>query len=188
MDFEDLQEFAKTKDLSGVVYLSRVPPGMAPHEVRTHFSAFGNLNRVYLEPLESTTSKKSNNKRRRHTPRFKHGWIEFVDKGDAKTAVLALNGHIVGGRKGGRHHDDLWTCKYLPGLKWTDLTDEMSYKKNQQEERLKNERAQARREAAFYIRQSDKARHLGKHAKLPASAAETMANLKTTFRQRQPIL
>ena len=187
----DLKEFKERKDRTGVVYLARIPPFMAPHEVRTHFINFGEIGRIYLTPAAKNSSRR---------PLFVDGWIEFLNKRDAKSAVLALHGHLVGGKKSSRFHDDLWCLKYLSGFKWSDLTAKMSYENAVKEEKVKNERAQARREAQFYIKQAEKARVLKKIAerKNPSSeqtsSSATTASLKASFetlkknfRQRKPV-
>lgn len=174
---DDLKEFKAKKDKSGVIYLARIPPFMAPHEVRSHFIAFGEIGRVYLTPAAKNSSRR---------PLFIDGWVEFMNKHDAKSAVLALHGKLIGGKKSSRFHDDLWCLKYLKGFKWSDLTAKISYENAVKEEKMKNERAQARREAQFYIKQAEKARVLKKISekkKLGASedVTETKASLKASF-------
>lgn len=186
---EDLKEFKEKKDRSGVIYLARVPPFMVPHEVRSHLMKFGEIGRIYLTPAAKNSSRR---------PLFVDGWIEFMDKRNAKNAVLALNGQLVGGKKSSRFHDDLWCLKFLSGFKWSDLTAKMSYENAVKEEKIKNERAQARREAQFYIKQAEKARVLKKIAekKNPTSEQSAVSStslkasfetLKKNFRQRKPI-
>ena len=155
IDLEELKQFKQEKDETGVVYLSRVPPFMAPHEVRLHFIAFGPVGRIYLTPSPKNSSRR---------PLFIDGWVEFLKKRNAKTSVLALHGNLIGGKKRSRFHDDLWCLKYLKGFKWSDLTEKISYENAVREEKIKNELAQARREAQFYLKQAEKARVLKKIA------------------------
>jgi ESF2/ABP1 family protein len=185
IDFEDLKQFKQEKDETGVIYLSRVPPFMLPHEVRSHFISFGPIGRLYLTPLSKNSSRR---------PLFVDGWVEFLKKRDAKTAVLALHGNLIGGKKRGRFHDDLWSLKYLSGFKWSDLTEKISYENAVKEEKIKNERAQARRETQFYLKQAEKAKVLKKISAKKNKGSENLPSikdsfetLKKNFRQRKPI-
>ena len=79
---------------SGVVYISRVPPYMNPHKLRSLLQPYGKLNRVFLQQEESAVRaqriKGGGNKKRS----FTEGWVEFVRKKDAKKACELLNvGH-----------------------------------------------------------------------------------------------
>ena len=46
---EALAEFRAAQDRAGVIYISRIPPGMRPAKVRHLMSAFGEVGRVYLQ-------------------------------------------------------------------------------------------------------------------------------------------
>lgn len=46
---EDLAAFKAAQDRAGVVYISRIPPGMQPPKVRHLMSAYGEVGRVYLQ-------------------------------------------------------------------------------------------------------------------------------------------
>lgn len=46
---EALAEFKAAQDRAGVIYISRIPPGMRPEKVRHLMSAFGEVGRVYLQ-------------------------------------------------------------------------------------------------------------------------------------------
>jgi ESF2/ABP1 family protein len=46
---EALAEFNAAQDRAGVVYISRIPPGMRPTKVRHLMSAYGEVGRVYLQ-------------------------------------------------------------------------------------------------------------------------------------------
>lgn len=46
---EDLEEFNAAQERTGVVYISRIPPGMRPTKVRHLMSAYGEVGRVYLQ-------------------------------------------------------------------------------------------------------------------------------------------
>lgn len=46
---EALVAFKATQDKAGVVYISRIPPGMRPPKVRHLMGAYGEVGRVYLQ-------------------------------------------------------------------------------------------------------------------------------------------
>jgi ESF2/ABP1 family protein len=45
-----LKEFQEEQDKTGVIYLSRIPPFMKPHKLRSLLSVYGEIGRVYLAP------------------------------------------------------------------------------------------------------------------------------------------
>lgn len=46
---ESLAAFKAAQDKAGVIYISRIPPGMRPAKVRHLMSAYGEIGRVYLQ-------------------------------------------------------------------------------------------------------------------------------------------
>jgi ESF2/ABP1 family protein len=46
---EALARYRKTQERAGVIYISRIPPGMGPNKVRHLMSAYGEIGRVYLQ-------------------------------------------------------------------------------------------------------------------------------------------
>lgn len=46
---EELAAFKAAKERTGVIYISRIPPGMQPPKVRHLLSALGEIGRVYLQ-------------------------------------------------------------------------------------------------------------------------------------------
>lgn len=46
---EALAVFKAAQDRAGIIYISRIPPGMRPTKVRHLMSAFGAVGRVYLQ-------------------------------------------------------------------------------------------------------------------------------------------
>lgn len=121
----------------GVIYLSRIPPFMRPSTVRTYLSLHGTIGKLFLTP-EPPTHYLS---RRRHGGNKKHsyidGWVEFTRKKDAKRCVDAINGQIVGGKKGGWYRDDVWNAKYLKGFTWADLMGSVRAEEREREERVR---------------------------------------------------
>jgi hypothetical protein len=67
--------------------------------------------------------------RRKHTStkkaHFTEGWVEFTDKQIARSVASILNAQPIGGKKGTRWRDDVWTMKYLPRFKWNMLTEQV---------------------------------------------------------------
>lgn len=49
--------------------------------------------------------------------------MEFVNKKNAKEACELLNSRVIGGKKSGYYHDDVWNLRYLKGFKWNHLTE-----------------------------------------------------------------
>ncbi len=47
---EELAKFKAAQEKTGVVYISRIPPGMQPAKVRHLMSMYGEIGRVYLQP------------------------------------------------------------------------------------------------------------------------------------------
>jgi len=155
----------KKADKSGVIYLSRIPPTMTPHELRRYLEPLGKMGRMYLSPDERTAKEKrlaSRDPRDRRKARFAEGWVEFMRKKDAKTAALALNGTIVGGKKSDRFHDDIWNIKYLKGFKWSNLHEQEIYERAVRQQKLRTEIAQARKANAHYVKQAEKAHEMQK--------------------------
>lgn len=46
---EALAEFQAIQDRAGIIYISRIPPGMRPTKVRHLMSAYGEIGRLYLQ-------------------------------------------------------------------------------------------------------------------------------------------
>lgn len=139
---EALAAFKAAQDKAGIVYISRIPPGMRPAKVRHLMSAYGEVGRVYLqqEGMKSAsihiprlkyhaTDPKRAYLRKKFTstkkPHFTEGWVEFKDKKIARSVAEMLNAQPIGGKKGSRWRDDVWTMKYLPKFKWNMLTEQV---------------------------------------------------------------
>lgn len=82
--------------------------------------------------------------------------MEFKKKRIARAVVQALNGNIIGGKKGSYYHDDIWTMKYLPRFKWANLTEKLAYDSAVRKKKLQRELTQVRKETNFYIEQVEK--------------------------------
>lgn len=64
-------------------------------------------------------------KQRHQAANFTEAWVEFLDKNVAKTVARMLNAEVIGGKKGDRWRDDIWTMKYLSGFKWEMLGEQV---------------------------------------------------------------
>lgn len=108
----------KAAKKSGLIYISRIPPYMKPTKLRQLLEPYGTINRIFCSPEDpqehARRVKQGGNKKRMYTD----GWIEFVNKKDAKSAVELLNARTIGGPKGTYYRDDIWSLRYLHGFKW----------------------------------------------------------------------
>ncbi|KAG6375072.1 hypothetical protein JVT61DRAFT_3856 [Boletus reticuloceps] len=149
---EALAAFNEAQARSGVIYISRIPPGMQPAKVRHLLSQHGEVGRVYLQQEDAKTAYL----RRKHTstkkPHFVEGWVEFKDKRVARSVAGMLNAQPIGGKKGTRWRDDVWTMKYLPKFKWNMLTEQIAHEAAVHAAKLRVELAQSRSEQREYLR------------------------------------
>lgn len=151
LDKKKLEKTKKKKNKTGVIYLSSLPPYLKPSALKTMLlqRGFGPINRVFLTPAVPSTGggSKRSNRRKMYTD----GWVEFESKKTAKICAETLNANIVGGRKGGWYHDDVWNMKYLKGFKWDDLMEQMQRERSEREARRRIEDARARKEDKVFL-------------------------------------
>ncbi|KAF8450910.1 hypothetical protein L210DRAFT_3521551 [Boletus edulis BED1] len=125
---------------------------MQPAKVRHLLSQHGEVGRVYLQQEDAKTAYL----RRKHTstkkPHFVEGWVEFKDKRVARSVAGMLNAQPIGGKKGTRWRDDVWTMKYLPKFKWNMLTEQIAHEAAVHAAKLRVELAQSRSEQREYLR------------------------------------
>ncbi|TDL29173.1 hypothetical protein BD410DRAFT_709584 [Rickenella mellea] len=172
LTLEALAAFKAVQDRAGVVYISRIPPGMRPTKVRHLMSAYGEIGRVYLQqedPKRAYLRKKYTSTKKAH---FTEGWVEFKDKRVARSVAEMLNAQPIGGKKGTRWRDDVWTMKYLPKFKWNMLTEQISHEAAVHTARLRVELTQSRKEQQDYLRQVELARVLDKRVERKRKIAE----------------
>ena len=199
---EALASFNKSKDRTGLVFISRVPPAMSPSNIRQLLAPFGAIGRVYLAPDKRTEAQKSKlpqkKQRKNAKPAFTEGWIEFLNKKHAKVAAEALNGRPMGaGKKHSRFAEDLWCIKYLgSSFKWSTLTERIAYERAIREQRMREELSQARRENKAILKGVELAKTVKKieekrAVKRAAAGVQkepvSLDEIKRRFRQRQPI-
>ena len=150
---KSVERAEKAAKRSGVIYISRVPPFMKPHTLK-HFlepHAPKGIGRVFLTPEDHSAylqRKKSGGNKKKS---FTDGWVEFVSKKEAKNAASFLNGNIIGGKKGGYYHDDLWNMKYLHGFKWSHLTEQIAAENAEREARMREEIRRTRKENKAFL-------------------------------------
>nr|CAG8443805.1 9489_t:CDS:2 [Entrophospora candida] len=145
---------------TSVIYLSRIPPFMKPAKIKHLLSRYGEIGRVYLAPedakIHARRKKYGGNKKKNYA----EGWVEFLDKKDAKNVANILNTQPIGGNRRNHYHDDLWNIKYLSKFKWSNLTDQIAYENAARVQRLTAEISQSRRENKDYIAKVEKAKKI----------------------------
>ncbi|KAI0773971.1 hypothetical protein C8Q74DRAFT_1267634 [Fomes fomentarius] len=170
---EALAAFKAAQERSGVIYISRIPPGMRPTKVRHLMSAYGEVGRVYLQQEDA----KRAYLRRKYTstkkPHYTEGWVEFMDKRVARSVAEMLNAQPIGGKKGTRWRDDVWTMKYLPKFKWYMLTEQIAHEAAVHTAQLRVELSQSRKEQRDYLKNVELARVLDKRAERKRKAAQS---------------
>ncbi|CAG8961571.1 hypothetical protein HYFRA_00006105 [Hymenoscyphus fraxineus] len=154
---------------SGVVYLSRIPPFMKPTKLRSLLEPYGKINRIFMTPEDPSSHarrvKNGGNKKRS----FTDGWVEFVNKKNAKQACELLNAQIIGGKKGSYYHDDVWNLLYLKGFKWNNLTEQIAAENAERASRMRAEISKTTKENKEFVQNVERAKMLeGMEAKKAA--------------------
>ncbi|MCJ1311973.1 RNA-binding ATPase activator esf2 [Agyrium rufum] len=180
---ENLEKPPKAKKPSrhkaGVIYLSRIPPFMKPHAVKHLLTPYGTISRLFLtpeSPAQYLSRKKAHGNKKRS---YLDGWVEFERKKHAKHCAEAINGAIVGGKKGGYYHDDIWNAKYLRGFSWEDLMESVRVEEREREERMRVEiRREGKERKAFLesVDVSKKERGMERKRKEKSKVGDSKAN------------
>ncbi|KAH8429449.1 RNA-binding ATPase activator ESF2 [Aspergillus melleus] len=141
----------KKKKKPGVVYLSSLPPYMKPFALKSLFETrgFGPITKVFLSPEVRPASAPRRRSNKRKT--YSDGWVEFASKKTAKICAETMNASIIGGRKGSWYHDDILNVKYLTGLRWDDLVDQIQRERKEREARQRIEDARTRKEDQVFL-------------------------------------
>ncbi|GME21978.1 pre-rrna-processing protein esf2 [Neofusicoccum parvum] len=155
-----LEKAAKAVKKTGVVYLSRIPPFMKPAAVKSLLGQHGQVGRVFLTPEDPAVHKRRKASGGNKKKSFVDGWVEFVDKKDAKQCVELLNARIVGGKKGGYYYDDVWNMRYLTGFKWHHLTEQIANENAERASRMRAEIARSTRENKEFLQNVERAKML----------------------------
>ncbi|XP_015949677.1 pre-rRNA-processing protein ESF2 isoform X2 [Arachis duranensis] len=151
---------AEKADKRGVCYLSRIPPHMDHVKLRHILSQFGDVQRIFLAPEDSSAPGSTKRSRGARDQAYSEGWVEFKNKSLAKRVANMLNGEQIGGKKRSSFYYDLWNIKYLSKFKWDDLTEELALKKAIREQKIALELSAAKRERDLYLSKVDKSRAL----------------------------
>ena len=149
---------SKSSHKAGVVYLSRIPPFMRPSTVKSLLSTHGLISKIFLtpEPPSNYLRRKKAGGNKKHS--FIDGWVEFDRKKHAKQCVDAINGQIVGGKKGGWYRDDVWNARYLRGFSWSDLMQSVRAEEREREERVRVGTKRATRERGEFLKNLERSK------------------------------
>ncbi|KAF8709348.1 hypothetical protein RHS03_02885, partial [Rhizoctonia solani] len=187
---ESLAEFEKAQQKAGIIYISRIPPGMRPAKVKHLMSNYGKVGRVFLQqedPKRAYLRKKHTATKKVH---YTEGWVEFESKHVARSVAEMLNAQPIGGKKGTRWRDDIWTMKYLPKFKWNMLTEQVAQEAAAHTARLRVELSQSKTEQRDYLRNVELARVLEKRAqrkrKTDSDEAGRVTTISKTTEDRGP--
>ncbi|KAG6334288.1 hypothetical protein ID866_4803 [Astraeus odoratus] len=159
---DGLATFNAEIERTGVIYISRIPPGMRPEKVRHLMSQYGEVGRVYLQKEDPKTTYHRAKYTTDKKPHFVEGWVEFKDKKVARMTATMLNAQPIGGKKGTRWRDDVWTMTYLPKFKWNMLTEQIAHEAAVRAAKLRVEVTQSRSEQNEYLRNVELARVVDK--------------------------
>ncbi|GAA5845024.1 hypothetical protein JCM9279_005408 [Rhodotorula babjevae] len=167
----------KNAKTPGLVYLSRIPPGMGPGKVKHLLSAFGEVGRIYLARADAhkeVSARKKHKQRERHqSHNFKEGWVEYLDKRVARSVAEMLNAQTIGGKKSDRWHDDVWTMKYLPRFRWDQLSEQVALERATQTSLLRFHLSHSKTEQEAYLSAVERARVGKKIEEKAASRAQS---------------
>ena len=151
---------SKKHSKPGILYLSRIPPYMPPSKVSHHLSPFGPITHIFLTPeppsrrAHRLSASSTANKKRIYID----GWVEFKHRRHAKACAAAINGNVVGGKKGGWFRDDVWAVRYLKGFGWGDLMEGVRREEREREEKVRVGVGRDKREREAFLRGVEGAR------------------------------
>ncbi|GAA5841084.1 hypothetical protein JCM11251_008013 [Rhodosporidiobolus azoricus] len=187
----------------GLIYLSRIPPGMGPGKVKHLLGQFGEVGRIYLARADAgkevSAAKRAKQRERHQSHNFKEGWVEFMDKRVARSVAEMLNAQTIGGKKSERWHDDIWTMRYLPRFRWDQLSDQVALERATQTSLLRFHLTHSKSEQESYLSAVERARTNSKieekaasRGKAPKRAREEQGGEeggkgKRQFRQREVV-
>lgn len=167
---------------TGVCYLSTIPPYMKPSKLRSVLSRFGEIDRLFLKPEDTKIYKKrvkyGGNKKKNYT----EGWVEFVNKKDAKLCADTMNGNIIGGKKTSYYYDDIMNIKYLKNFKWLDLTQQISKENEVKQSKLALELSQQQKLNKTFMANLDQSKMI-KNIKR-SRGTEDDVEMRRNFKQR----
>lgn len=97
----------KSKNKTGVVYLSKIPAGRNYTRIREIFEKFAPIGNIYLVPDKLANSKLQ--KKGKAYKCYKEGFVEFKRKKDAKNFTSIFNGAALQNCSDGF----IWDIRYL---------------------------------------------------------------------------
>jgi len=74
--------------------------------------------------------------------------------------ALLCQGQTVGGKKGSYYRDDSWNLRYLKGLKWLHLTEQIAQENAERTNRMRAEISKAAKENKEFVRNVERAKML----------------------------
>lgn len=182
---EQLAKEQKKIKKTGVCYLSSIPPYMKPVKLRSVLSRFGKLDRVFLKPEDPASYLKRVKYGGNKKKKFTEGWVEFVNKKDAKLCAETMNGNILGGKKSSYYHDDVINIKYLSGFKWFDLTQQIAKENEIRQSKLALEVSQQAKLNKTFVTNVEKSKYISRKRKAEEVEGKEQKKIaKRTFDQR----
>jgi len=163
LSLTETEDFNKKLKKRGCIYVARVPPRMTPTKIKSLFSDFAEVTRVYL--VEEDASVRKRRKKEyggSGGKRYIEGWVEFASKRKAKHIAASLNMTPISNTKRNPHYGTLWNLKYLHKFKWSHLTEKVAYERRVREQKLRVEMMHARRENASYVQMVETGKKLDK--------------------------
>ncbi|XP_064106495.1 activator of basal transcription 1-like [Macrobrachium nipponense] len=148
---KDTTSATDKKRKPGIIYLSTIPTGFHPTKIRSYFTEFGEVGRMFLQTSNDDKTKSSSKKSQQYT----EGWIEFKSKRKAKWVTMMLNSNKVGGKKKDACYDELWNIKYLPRFKWAFLHQRLEYERESYRQRMNAAISQVRQETDHFVKVSE---------------------------------
>lgn len=180
---KELAKEQKRIKRTGVCYLSRVPPYMKPAKLRSVLSRFGEIDRLFLKPEDPSVYHKRVKYGGNKKKNFTEGWIEFVNKSDAKLCAATLNGNKLGGKKTSYYYDDIINIKYLPGFKWLDLTQQIAKENEVRQAKLAMEISQQQKLNKSFVSNVEKSKMIANIQKKRKTTDDD--NIRRDFKQRK---
>ncbi|POW04423.1 hypothetical protein PSHT_11267 [Puccinia striiformis] len=194
IDLNEIKKFGKKIDRTGLVYLSRIPPGMGPSKLKHLLSKWGEIGRIYLardEKAEESKKKFDKKGKIKRKKKDKHqSWVEFMDKKVARRVAEMLNTRPIGGKASDRYYSDLWTLTYLPKFKWTNLSDQIAIERRIKEQLVRNSLEESKLSQEWYLgmveKNSTNQKIIAKQLKRqPESTSTAKTGKPLEFKQRE---
>ena len=132
---------------------------MTAAQVRAYLAEFGAISRLFLKPrtrshdeADLEASERRLKRRRGARPNFEYeeGWAEFADRRRARWCAEAKNAQVVSAKKRLPWAYELWNLKYLKGVTWTDLSEQVAYRRATHAQRVKENVLHAKRLAKHF--------------------------------------